>query len=378
MQTALPNRQKITARISGIVKSVQVVEKARLHRVRRESFKRHGDSAAWCRSHSVPFSGRASHFLSLPAITRALIEKDVVADMSTHPQLWEKSPVVEVCEDRPEAHNLVLNQGLNNLLNGTSNPSLVSRYCAVGTGTTPPAATDTILGSEVKRTSTYLTGSGNCGTSYGGYDQINRRTYDFTEEVSNQNYTELGFSHADSGNLFSRLLISGGTVSVLIGQSLRVVYDLTTTLGGVTGSGTLHAGDWGAVGFTSGICNANLPEVATNGLGGSTYSPYCPDVGTSRCRALSGDFTFSFGSQISGASEVGAYLEGAWGAYTPGSFTRTHTFPYWSAAAWSSSAVRGFVYGYGTHSYAIKLASNQTKTTLQKLKPPSFVLTYTT
>lgn len=89
------------------------------------------------------------------------------------------------------------------------------------------------LAAETKRTSTYLTGTGNCGTTDAGNVRTLRRTYDFSAEVSNQNYTELGWSHLFSAgnNLFSRTLVSGGTVSVLIGQQLRVVYDIAVTVG---------------------------------------------------------------------------------------------------------------------------------------------------
>lgn len=88
------------------------------------------------------------------------------------------------------------------------------------------------LASESKRTSTYLTGSGNCGSSWASNVWSGLRTYDFTAEVGNVNYTELGWSDlsASAANLNSRTLISGGTVSVLIGQQLRVVYTIVVTV----------------------------------------------------------------------------------------------------------------------------------------------------
>lgn len=56
---------------------------------------------------------------------------------------------------------------------------------------------------------------------------ILRRTYDFTERASNINYTEIGLSSVATvaSNLFSRILLSGA-VTVLIGQLLRVKYEL--------------------------------------------------------------------------------------------------------------------------------------------------------
>jgi hypothetical protein len=89
------------------------------------------------------------------------------------------------------------------------------------------------LATETKRTNTYLTGTGNCGTTDVSNMRTMRRTYDFSTEVANQNYTELGWAQSGTAgnNLFSRTLISGGTVSVLIGQQLRVIYDLAITVG---------------------------------------------------------------------------------------------------------------------------------------------------
>jgi hypothetical protein len=89
------------------------------------------------------------------------------------------------------------------------------------------------LSSETKRTFTYLSGAGNCGTTDSAGVRTLRRTHDFTAEVSNQNYTELGWALSGSAgnNLFSRTLVSGGTISVLVGQQLRVIYDIVLTVG---------------------------------------------------------------------------------------------------------------------------------------------------
>lgn len=95
------------------------------------------------------------------------------------------------------------------------------------------AVNQTGLATETKRSNIYLAGAGNCGTADVGAVRTYRRTYDFTAEVSNQNYTELGWalSSTPGNNLFSRTLVSGGTVSVLIGQQLRVIYDIVVTVG---------------------------------------------------------------------------------------------------------------------------------------------------
>ncbi len=65
-----------------------------------------------------------------------------------------------------------------------------------------------------------------------------RRTYDFSEQVGSVNYTEVGIAPASSGNLFSRILLSGA-VTVAAGQAIRVKYELVVRVyGGLSGDQT--------------------------------------------------------------------------------------------------------------------------------------------
>ena len=70
-----------------------------------------------------------------------------------------------IVEERPWTKNLVLAQGKNTFFGGSYYAGELARYCAVGTGTTPPASTDVGLGAEVKRTGTLLAS----GTGTGRY-----------------------------------------------------------------------------------------------------------------------------------------------------------------------------------------------------------------
>jgi len=137
-----------------------------------------------------------------------------------------------IVQERPWANNLILDQGKNYWAGGTGSFADLVRACAVGTGTTPVTASDTGLQSEAKRTTTYYKASGGCGYSDTGATRKLWRTFDFAIESGSVNYTELGWSYSDSAgaNLFSRALISGGTVSLTAGQSLRVVYELSITV----------------------------------------------------------------------------------------------------------------------------------------------------
>lgn len=90
---------------------------------------------------------------------------------------------------------------------------------------------DTSLQIETKRTTTKLTGAGNCGTTTDGAQMQFRRTFDFTVESVPQNYTEVGFSWVATGanTTFSRILLPSA-VPVGVGQQLRVTYELRVTL----------------------------------------------------------------------------------------------------------------------------------------------------
>ena len=137
-----------------------------------------------------------------------------------------------IVQERPWARNLILDQGKNYWAAGVGSFAYLVRACAVGTGTATPAASDTGLQSEAKRTITYYTQSGGCGYSDTGATRKLWRTFDFSTESAGVNYTELGWSYSASAgaNLFSRALISGGTISLTAGQSLRVVYELSITV----------------------------------------------------------------------------------------------------------------------------------------------------
>ena len=137
-----------------------------------------------------------------------------------------------IVQERPWARNLILDQGKNYWAGGVGSFAYLVRACAVGTGTTPVTASDTGLQSEAKRTTTYYTQSGGCGYSDTGATRKLWRTFDFSIESAGANYSELGWSYSNSAgaNLFSRALISGGTVSLTAGQSLRVVYELSITV----------------------------------------------------------------------------------------------------------------------------------------------------
>lgn len=284
-----------------------------------------------------------------------------------------------IISERPWANNMILNQGKDWVMAGARTFQESFTHCAVGTGTTPVAATDTGLTSEAatNRTNTYLTGSGNCGTSWVGQVGTMRRTFDFAIETTNQVYTELGWSYTatKAGNLFSKTLISGGSVTVLAEQQLRVVYDVSITCAptGVQTANLTVAG-WGTLSGTWALQTRMFGEVWTNGKGdvGGLFEP----SNTERTVYLySGTCTLgSFGTQPTG--QYIAYVYGAWGTYTLGTFTRSITFPYFSAASIASTDIRMFRYDvYSSPSLAFRFDSPQTKLNTYRLRPNGYSIT---
>lgn len=286
-----------------------------------------------------------------------------------------------IVQERPWTKNLVLAQGKNTFFGGSYFACELARYCAVGTGTTPPASTDIGLGTEVKRTGTLLT-SGTGTVKYVDGRVVYSYTHDFTEEVSNQNYSELGWSWSASAgnNLFSRVLISGGTVTVLAGQQLRVVYALafsvtpysetaaTLTLPGwpvapaTTNDGTVAAFGGGFVTMTSA---GGTP--AGGGESFETKQATCT-VAIGSALTISGGFT----STPTNTSIYDYSGSGAWGTYTSGSFTRSRVFGDISPSAFASTAIRGFLYG---NALGFRFTDLQTKANTHKLRPNGFSVT---
>lgn len=123
-------------------------------------------------------------------------------------------------------------------------------WCRVGiipTGSLQTSSGRNALGQyslqqESAQSSLYFTGllpapfnfSGCGNQSISGSGVLMRRTFDFQPEVGNQVYTEIGWSPAQAGNLFSRVIATSGGltgVTVLEGQSIRVIYELEVFVG---------------------------------------------------------------------------------------------------------------------------------------------------
>jgi len=204
------------------------------------------------------------------------------------------------------------------------------------------AVNQTGLDTETKRSNTYLTGSGNCGTSWTSTTSAQMRTYDFSIEGSNINYSELGWSDTTTSgnNLFSRTLIAGGTVTVLTGQGLRVVYTLTITVSSSTSTGSFLITGWpvapstvvtGSYSLGNPFGNTGSPPIGTVGTsGGSSVTNGCvyeigPGPWSPNARLCTGSSLPAFGNDYS-AGTTALSDSGGRASYISGSFQRDYTF----------------------------------------------------
>ncbi len=164
-------------------------------------------------------------------------------------------------------------------------------YCRVGivaTGSLQTSSGRNALGqyslqSENAQSNTYFTGllpapfgfSG-CGSNVvSGSGVLMRRTFDFNPEVGNQVYTEIGWSPQVNGNLFSRVIATSGGltgVTVLEGQSIRVIYELEVFVGPSGQINPYPITGWNSSG-TMGVQNFGLSSVSPTG--GSTFFDTC-------------------------------------------------------------------------------------------------------
>ena len=117
---------------------------------------------------------------------------------------------------------------------------------------------------EASRSTSYLGGSGYCGSTTVGNVVTHRRTYDFPIETSAASYNEAGVAWAAAvspTNVFSRFLLSPA-VEVGIGFKLRIAYDLQST--------------W----------LPSTPQYKTASVGGWPVSPSTNQIGTESIQKL--------------------------------------------------------------------------------------------
>ena len=237
---------------------------------------------------------------------------------------------------------------------------------------------------DVKRTLTYVTGTGDCGTTWTApHVSELKRTYDFTAESGSVTYTEVGTSYSPTVNsptLFMRAVLDT-PVSLTAGQVLRFVYTLTVTW---SPSASFNA----AVPITGWPV---LPATTVTATQGYDFLSICA-VNTSGSTSPAGD-TIDPGkveflrlysvAYLPPATPVQTYtsrqtnmIDGVaptYSTYVANSFTRTMTFTF-TPSDGNSTSLRTMIVSYtdsGTGNYrGLWIAcfdENQTKDSLHRL-----------
>jgi len=279
-------------------------------------------------------------------------------------QVMKNGKVVRETELFP---NLITNLGMNNYASTTC--SLLTQYCQIGTGNTPPAFTDTALAAYKSSSN----GGGAAGTlAY--VDSVNRymvvpHTYTFTAPAAAGNISEVGVgSQSASGGLFSRALIldSEGnptTITVLSDEDLIVTYMLYVKQPTQDFTGTL-----GATSYTIRIANADLVGWGDSNPPTWGWSTYVAGVIRTHSSAKS-TYTGTIGaitSRPTGIIQSGNGIASVADTYTPGTFTRTSTTTFPTGGA--SATLQSFLFSIGPAVWQMEISPTIVKSSSQTLK----------
>lgn len=226
------------------------------------------------------------------------------------------------------------------------------------------------LVSFIRSTSTYSPpGSSNQGeitaiTSGGqtiGY--TNRRTYTFGATSGSENVNEVAFSRTSNANYLSRIVLPS-TVSLVAGQQLRLVYDVTWVFGPrPSGTTDITITGWGT--FTS--CPHYMSRLnrsyvtSTGGLAVDVSAHSEPSEAMQRIVLSSSSALPSDGSYIGSKLDFGKDSTRVKSINSNGEYQLTCTATFGTAEG-NFTNIRAIGYGsYDQPVYSILLPSNQTK-----------------
>lgn len=175
------------------------------------------------------------------------------------------------------------------------------------------------------------------------------KTWVFDLEISNKVYTEGAIRRSNSGSYWSVFLISGGSVTVEIGQQARMSYSISTsvTTTAVPGTWPMSAYDVAAPGGWDNT-DGDGQILTLVGLGsttgvGTTLAPGEAggghDLGTITSRTTM--FTYADSTYESNTGVLGG-VRGTAAGYVSGTFYRDSTY-YFPAATYNTTAIRSFV-----------------------------------
>lgn len=284
-------------------------------------------------------------------------------------------------EAEGEHPNLILDSGLDQVAQYVF--ADLFKYCAVGTGSTAPDVSQQGLITEAARTNNYLTGVGNCGTTKSASNVwVLKRTFDFPIGALNGNYSEVGFSPLGTAgpNLFSRTLIQNAgqnvVVSINSSQQLRVIYQLTVTLGPTAETTTTpNVNGWPIAPATTtqgkgklqNLTNTAIRNVLTSGATDSSGGELDPGSTAIPTFISSSDLPLAaVGNSVDRATGFNSTNKNATAVTYTG--TKSKNFKLSLSTSEGNHVVRSMGIGNATsHFYAFLFDQNQTKSDLYTL-----------
>jgi hypothetical protein len=309
---------------------------------------------------------------------------DLQAQLQAHEMSWGVVDPDGVVRRGGKGHNIVLSNAAELLTQFDFNE--LGSYGAVGTGSTLPALSQTILVAETARTTTDAPGFSKqlSRVSNGLYEMS--VGYEFTEaQVGGKNLTEWGFgpSVGVNSSLISRELFRDGsnnpiTLSLAADQRLRLIYKYRISIphqNGVPGS--------------INIANVGVRNGKFYTIGGSS-STFDADFGRdlrlftrlARGQATTHDALVGAAVLVPNYTDINLLHTGVsiiGGAYTTGTKTRSSGSPALGSSL-GNGTIRGFVIGNGGRAgalFAFDAGQEFTKTSLQKLTINPWIASWT-
>jgi hypothetical protein len=251
----------------------------------------------------------------------------------------------------------------------------------------------TKLQGEVKRSSTYLSGVGNCGSSINLNNVSYLRTYDFSIETSPKIYTEVGVgwsSTVGSATAFSRIVLPQ-TVSIDTNQRLRLVYQLNVAFSPTASQyvGNAIISGWPVAPSTNTNMSQSIQQmwvssISTTGASSPNYAALEPASAGSNCQFFGSTnsqslVTFGVTPIDRDSNGVAVTANSTLDIYVNGSYTQYKNAT-WPLASLNYQNIRSFGFGvyygsypwytsYGTsgQAFAMVFEQNQSKYNTQTL-----------
>ena len=187
------------------------------------------------------------------------------------------------------------------------------------------------LAAESKRSNTYSTSAGECGTTVVMPTITMKRTFVFAAETGTVTYREIGWSHttAVANNLFGRDLLAGVGVTLVAGQQLKVSVQLAVTFSPAAPVAYANVVTGWATGGQFALEGANIRTVDAAGAQTAVNDQMEPSVTPvlavdSSAPALAALATNSYQTMTGTRASGTATLAG----YSAGSFTRSATYTF--------------------------------------------------